>query len=453
MNKRLVILAVLAILVWVGIALLPEKKTEEPMDAAWTSLGATKVKTVEQRAGNGEYTLQVQNGEWRLQAGSGPALRADLTKVEALITFIDQNRPIRRLGTLTAEQAAEYGLDKPQAVLTMKASVADGKTEEWTLTLGAKNPSADGVYAKSSREGDTCLLLDARFAEQCNRKPDYYYDLRLVDMRNETIARVALDEAAYTQWDIARQDKGFVFTQPESLAGKPTDEPTVNLYLNDLTTLRGKSVLASLPEKARSMLKVSVWRTGSETPETVEVFETGMGQPAFAGRSDWQPAIVALDISATSKLARTAFSLRDRTVLTIDQATVKRMRIRQEAREGKPAAEFVVARTDAGWKREGEDAALTEPDMLLWQLGDLKFEAEPASVLPESAGPWLTWELFTDTGEPAAVLQAYSDPGLSRGQCWIKTGASELFYPVAGQLPQALQYLVEPASRKVLQEP
>jgi len=441
MNKRLILLAALVAGVWAGISYWPDDKKEEKADPVWFKLQPAKVKKIEQKSAD-SFALDVENGEWRLtlqgEKKTDAPLRASLLTVEALVNFVGGNRPLRRLGAIPADKAKDFGLDKPKSSVTFTADTP------WTIELGDKNPTNDGIYAKSSLEPDECLLLDAKYAEQFSRKPEHYFDLRLADFPADAVAKIHVRGPApgKEEWEIERGEKGFAFVKPADYAGKLISVQEVESYLRTLTMAKGKQMLLPPPPvPAEVYAAISIWRKCVDAPVTYELFQfpADFSAPGLAGqffcRSSWQKGLLSLDKGEERRLIRDAFSLRERTVFKADVDGLRKMKIVRIERQGQPLAEITAAKDDkSGWRDQAGDKALSGMDMLIWQLSDLKYEVEPVKALPATAKHALDWFLYKDGERVAAKLAFYRDPALLKGRCWLAVDDGGDNYQIEDQL-------------------
>lgn len=83
---------------------------------------------------------------WSL-ADQAPDETVNAPAVQALLTRLSSVAMLRPLGT---EEKAEYGMDNPAAVVTLRTQSEEG-SKTYTLRVGAQDP-ADGSYAVSSSE-------------------------------------------------------------------------------------------------------------------------------------------------------------------------------------------------------------------------------------------------------------------------------------------------------------
>jgi len=449
MNRRLLILAALALGVWIAAMAIPTPRNQPAVtDEAWPPVALSGVEAILfQSAGTG-YTLAKEagsTGNWLVQQKDAKPLRADMTRVDALLDFIENHTPVRRLeqgGSGDSEQLAPFGLDKPTTVLTLKAD------KSWTIALGAKNPSGDGIYALSSQEPGV-VLLDAGYEEQFGRAADHFYDLRLLDMTADTIERIRAEGAV--EWELERtDDDGWAFTWPQELEGLPVAVHEANMYAYDLASLQGVAYAPDWTSPAPEdtvEIEFSVWRTGAEDPETLRLItvvpvvddatlEEGEERTAtYMGLSSWQTAPVQLEATAWDTLHKTAFYLQERSVISVNQGELERMELVSADKDRyKP---LQGRKGESLWEDE-QGEPLTGMDVLLWRLNDLKYQGPEQDELPGSASLTLTWNLWNADDVQTASIRFYTDPELPAGQCWVGVGEPPRYYPADSELLEDL---------------
>ena len=87
-------------------------------------------------------------------------------------------------------------------------------------------------------------------------------------------------------------------------------------------------------------------------------------------------------------------------------------------------------------------------DITLWRLKELRVEAEPETRLAYPAELRLVLELFGKDPKPLSVFSFYVDPRLPAGQCWLKPGQEEAYYPVGTQIIEDLLGHLPPRAPK-----
>lgn len=445
MNKRLLILAGLAAVIWLAVYLWPEPSTELP-DALgpWPPVSATDVVTLRLQSPAGEFILQRETGEWFLSRVGGmlPPLRAAADKVDGLLNFLRFNPPQRRLHAAeeapSAEELAQYGLDNPSTVLTMTGE------SEWTLRLGNPNPAADGIYAQSDTEPGV-LLLDKGYVEQLGKFPKHFYDLRVAELHPESVQR--LEVAGDQTWAVQRTDAGWAFAAPEALVDEPVALQELDMYLHLLSNLQGQDILTdAVAAPGGRELRFTVSRAADQEPLRIELRELPpqAAPPSEDHAAHLAPATVARYLAATpslplpllldpkdwERLDKSAFDLRDRRILSLDSAGLESLKLEPA---GDTDLRPLLATKSGGRWSDYQGNPLPDMDVLLWRLTDLKFQAPASEALPDSAAEVLRWVLRAADGTDTMV-RFHEDPRLPQGQCWVGLENPPRQYPVQREL-------------------
>lgn len=417
----LVVAVAAAIMFWSGKAFRPEA------EIFWPTYDADATGTLAVSLPGGAFQLERSAGAWFVRLpGVEPALRADAQRVDALLSFLAHNRPLRRL-----ERAEDSGLESPRATLTVNGGPV--------LALGAEVSGNEGVYASLGPLGGAegqLLVLSVRFVEILSRPASYYYDLRPLAVEPRQVVRVALEGLGGESWEVDRS-KGDEFTRPEPLAGAKAEGGKLDQYLHEAL---GVHIADMAPEASveglDTRLELSVWTAGNVTPRTLRVFVRSGGEGPWLAASSWQPSPFLLDRERLEDLSVSSFLLLDRRVVILDLDTVKRLVLTRGERR------LAAHRNGEGWKSDSGGQGLVGIDMALWRLTELKYEFEPVPASPATAQRELELELLDDQGDLALRLIFYADPALPEGLMWVRPGDGPC-YPVqdallsdlAGRLP------------------
>jgi len=181
----------------------------------------------------------------------------------------------------------------------------------------------------------------------------------------------------------------------------------------------------------------------SAVPLRVEFLPQGDGDLLF-GRSSWHPTGFWVDKERARNLFRMAFDMQWRGVLNFDSSRVERAHIFMQ--QGNQT--LTVEKGAAGWLDKDTGRLVQGIDITLWRLKELRIESEPATRLMNPAEPRLTLELFGKEVKPLAVYNFYVDPRLPAGQCWLRPGQEEVFYPVGTQIIEDLQGHLPPRAHR-----
>ncbi|MFW5838145.1 MAG: DUF4340 domain-containing protein, partial [Desulfovibrionaceae bacterium] len=338
--------------------------------------------------------------------------------------------PRRDLGEINDADARTYGLKPPEAVLGVESG------QKVVVELGGLNPSRDGVYATCTLAPNRLLLLDAEYLEHLKRPASHYFDLRLIRAGEQEVESFALSRGGEVMWRIQRENGGYRFLLPERLKQFPAAESEARFYLHNLLTMdAGELQLEQGNQSLSPLFSVGVELKGGRKAE-VNVFREKAVSGQMVRRlanSTWQPGLFLLSAERVAQLNRTAFDMRQRTIVSVTTAKV---------------TEFTIVHSDqalgafknaTGWHSRQTKKELLGIDMSLWRLTDLQFEAEPVQQLPATAQTTMTWTLKNSQGEKAARLVFYSDPELPKGRCWLYVDGKNKYYLVSNQLLKDLQ--------------
>lgn len=459
MNKRLIVLACLVLCIWLGVYFLPKHKTEEKkVDAAWPAFTMASTDRIDQKSARHSYSIRKTNGEWfAAQPGvPEPGLRLDITKVDALLNYVGSHPPKRRLGDVGADESKTFGLDNPATSITFYGE------SQWTIQLGAQNATSTGVFAESSKESGEVLLLDTTYAEQFTRDVGHYYDLRLLPLVADAVKRIRLETSGGTGWEINVKDGKAVFSSPANMTQKKVSATELDGYLRNLTAVHGEGFLLNAPvPHGDPAATLRIWSSGAKDPMEVRFYKSSGATAETDGKdplsppkkapdlvavSSWQNAPLTLAPGARAKVFRTAFSLRDRSVLQLAPGQVERQVVKHEATGGSPQAELTATRSESGWQVNGKERQGL--DMLLWRLSDLQYADEPQATLPEGARKELTWKLYGAKQALKHTLVFYRVPGYAgpQGLLWIAVEGKAPYYPVGTKLAGDLAALFSVAA-------
>jgi len=111
------------------------------IDTAYLNLTASQIQALVLQNPNGAFAFDKDaEGNWVMQ-GLGADEMFDSVKLTTIVNRLATLRLTKPLGT---QALPEYGLDNPQAVVTMALQDDQGQTSEVVLQVGAKNP--DDTY-------------------------------------------------------------------------------------------------------------------------------------------------------------------------------------------------------------------------------------------------------------------------------------------------------------------
>lgn len=415
MNRRLLLLVLIAGAVWVGVWLIPEKKPVKKDESSWPQVSTKGVKSVFVN-GTSPYSLVQKDGVWRLEAGGNattPGRRADSGKVEALLSFVEGAKPKRRLGPFDPAKANDYGFNATAPNLVFQGE------ERFAVTLGAKNPLGDGVFGLTTKEPGELFLLDSRWLDQVGKRPEAYHHLKVFDLAPDGVESVSAKTAGES-FEIKREGTGFAFLAPEPFVGKPVSVPDVDMWLFALAATEATAYLRSDPGPLGApSLRVEVKSKDRDKADLLEFFKPASPDPELPsrhviGRSSRAEGLFLIDEDKLAKLVRTPFALRDRRVAVFDKTAASKQRIvvheLDPSGQSRVGGETHAVKDKDLWVDASTKREIPGLDMLLWRLTDLKFEGEPLKEPPAGARPDVFWEINLGGDNPEEVFRFYRDP-------------------------------------------
>jgi len=338
----------------------------------------------------------------------------------------------RSVGGFDQGGLGAYGLDDP----VFKVIIAFGDKDKNPLTIRLSANDSGNVRGWNSDNPGLVYEFDAGAIEQLGLPAAWFFDTRVFNFDQETVAKVQLVQPFGSSWLVEKRKEGYFFSLPGYLKDKPASDSALKLYLHSLALLKA-GALALEPmdvDKRMPALTIRIWNGRSETPSTVDFYTVNDRPDIYVGHSSWLKIPFTLDPQSVGQLVRSAFDVQGRTVVKLDIGIVARFIVNHGG------TEYVVERGETGWRIFGSNMDISGIDMSLWRFTDLQFEALPLNTLPESAVELMHCRLVDKSGEKLAALIFYADPKLPQGQCWLKNGGG-MYYPVSSRLLKDLQGL------------
>lgn len=451
MNLRLVVLIALAGAAWLAVSQWPDKAARETVEpAAWPAASDLRAQlagiALENRHGSYNLVPELRGaGGWKVMAPELPEAPtealADTEKVEALVTFLGANAPLRDLGAPVGDDGlAAYGLDQPAASLNLKGDTP------LTVSLGERNPVGDGVYALASVRPGQVLLLDSAWLDELGRAPTHFYDLDLCPLTLEDVARLTYQGASSLEgdgteaWELIRDQARYHFAAPAEATGHAVSDGEIDFYLHGLVTARAEALGApgavhGGDRAVERLLRLEAWRENAKAPYVLEVFATDEGRTLYRARASHRPGEeFLLDKDRVRRLIATAFSLRDRRVAPFDTGKTARLRLVD-------GHETVLEKREGRWRHQHPHGPeLQGVDVLLWRLSELAFLSDPATTTPLGADKVLEIHVTDKEGGHLARLTLFTDPELPDGQLWLMPEGGD-YHPVDGGILEDLRAL------------
>ena len=292
-----------------------------------------------------------------------------------------EDATVRRTVADSVESLADYGLDEPYVIVTIKQQDED---ERRSVLLGDKNPTDTFVYAKRA-DRPTIFLVSSSLLSSLDKHPNDLRFRKVLDFEKSEIKRIVLKHngksiacsKTFDQWMLekpiqARADGNAIDTIVSTLLEAEAKEFVAEEIENEATYgLDRAEVTVDLFLGERNVMKsLSIG--------------TRKGNMYYAKDAS-RDQVFAVDSSLVSKLKKDVFDLRDKSVLAIKPYTVEQIRLQIQELD-------LVCRKDTTgtWhilepiQARADESKIND---LLWDLEGLKAE-EFVSDAPEELAPY-----------------------------------------------------------------
>jgi hypothetical protein len=250
-------------------------------------------------AGDKAIAVAKKGADWRMSAPVDA--RADFTAIDGIISSLAQARMKAFVAAdAPAADLKKYGLDKPQAVVTVGAA-----SNRASLAIGAKTP--DGTLYARDLARPMIFTVENTLLDTVKKKPD---DLRLKDLfQFRSFSATSLDitqggqTASFVKQKGADNTETWKQTKP---AAKDVDQTRFMDLLNALSNLRAEKfadslqagdevvVVAHFGEAAAPTEEKVTFRVSKTKPEVVHAGRGGEAGAAVVTPADFDKALALI---------------------------------------------------------------------------------------------------------------------------------------------------------------
>lgn len=246
------------------------------------------------------FTLTTQSGQsltlsrdgvnW-LIAPSGPMVPSQVAEPVAVNDVLNTLRDLKADGF---EESArpEFGLDNPRMTLKIEQQ---GKPDPVVLKLGALTPSRTGAYIRNETE-DFIAVIPIDAAGKLVVEPVAFQSRNILSLKPERVASISI-RALSQSITLRRENDSWQMASPIDAAA---DNASVNALLKELSSLKGRAVVASADRRnefglmqPQYTLELTVTRPAPTTmpagddveppaPETIVLFASRHGGKRYA---------------------------------------------------------------------------------------------------------------------------------------------------------------------------
>jgi len=354
----------------------------------------------------------------------------------------------------------DFGLQDAELVATLTYGA-----KQASVHVGAETPLGNERYAKVSgarRSGGDARLyvVSASLRTSLWKDPKELREKKLARFETDDVQQITLDHGETHVVAVRRattdqpsEETKWGLTAP---LATNADEWNVKKLINDVRDLRAEGFLEEAKtdaelglDKPQAVVTLTLGEGHTLTINFGKADEVEVGEPPTAkqiiyARTSERDEVLLLNADALDKVRKTAFDLRDKSVLRLARDDVQRIVV-----ERRQDLSFTVARRPDGWFVEKPKAFAAQESKIndmLWDLEDLsavKFVAEEAdqAELREYglAVPQVAITIHLKGAEPLRVLIGNKTED---GNYYAKTGASD-------QVVEISQFLMNDLPSKV----
>ncbi len=260
-------------------------------DALTFASDAVDALTIE-RSGSPTLSLTKRDDNWRLTAPVDA--RADFGGVDGIVRAVDQAQMqaivAGETGEPTAAELRKFGLERPQALLTVGAGSARA-----SLAIGAAHEEGT-VYARDLSR-PLVFTLASSLLDDLTKSPDELRHKDVFAFRAYSATGLDVTHGGRT-WSFIKESTAATDTAPSSDTWKKTapeagevNQTAMTDWLNSLSTLRAESFAAKAPPSGEDLVVVArSGAAGATSEERVTLRKAGSA--AYAIRPDEPGAAV-----------------------------------------------------------------------------------------------------------------------------------------------------------------
>lgn len=306
---------------------------------------------VQVKKGTETLTLEKKGKDWQVLDAPASPFVADPGSIQRLEGLCQNVAGDRYVAYGPKVDLAQYGLDKPEATVLIRAKKpGSAETVERTLQLG-KAADKDGSRYARLVNGPGVVVFDGRIVQELSRGYLDYVDRGVLKL-DASAARSLRLEKGPEKVEVVKRDENWFLTKP---ADEKADDRAVQQFWGRLANLRAVRVAAYPPTDLKQFgldMPAATVILGLSEDQKPASYTLKIGKAAEAGSGDHfaqlegSKAVVVLGANVVRPLLAGALAFRDRTLVKFVSADV--LRLERDRRKA------TFAQVDGTWK-------LTEP--------------------------------------------------------------------------------------------
>lgn len=260
-----------------------------------------------------------KNGTWQL---TNPFVYpGDASTIEALLKTLTDYAYTQEI-PVGKDRWAEFGLDQPQQIVTLKSSNNPSKT--FTIYVGSKAPIGYNVYFRTSTE-EKVFMGSQHLLVSSNKSLFDFRDKRVVTLDENSVSSIRYERLGQATIELKKINGIFSLFQPEE---SEADQSEVKDFLANINSIKAHGI-EDQPQadliNAFSRPEITV--TLTQNPSEIKAIKFINYGSKFAASYEPDKRVYFLSEESVQKINRELISFRNRRILSTDLLNVKLVEI------------------------------------------------------------------------------------------------------------------------------
>ncbi len=260
-----------------------------------------------------------KNGLWQIAAPF--EYLADSTTIESLLKTLTDYAYTQEI-PVGKERWAEFGLDQPQQIISLKSSINSSKS--FTLYVGSKAPIGYNVYFRTSTE-EKVFMGSQHLLVSGNKSLFDFRDKRVVNVDENSVSSILYERLSQPTIEIKKIDGTFLLSRPEE---SEADQSEVKDFLADINGLKTQGIDDNPKgDLVNAFLKPDIIVSWIQSPTETKTLKFVNFKNKFAASFEPTKTVYFLPKESIQKLNRELISFRNRRILSTDLLNIKLVEI------------------------------------------------------------------------------------------------------------------------------
>lgn len=245
----------------------------------------------------------------------------DASTIEALLKTLTDYAYTQEI-PIGKERWAEFGLDQPQQIITLKSTNTPSKS--FTIYVGSKAPIGYNVYFRTSNE-EKIFMGSQHLLVSSNKSLFDFRDKRVVTFDDNSLSSIRYERLGQATIELKKINGTYSLFQPEE---SDADQSEVRDFLADINSIKAQGI-EDQPQAdlISAFLRPEITVTLSQTPSETKTIKFTNFKNKFVASYEPNKRVYYLPEEGAQKLNRELISFRNRRILSTDLLNVKMVEI------------------------------------------------------------------------------------------------------------------------------